>query len=139
MAPCSYQCHLSKWRRYFLMTVWLILMFAMQCKYCSSCFCTLNQLNREASTCFIWNIRKCSSLYLFHIILTDIFRSKSPSAVHSIILFSYLLYTLGIHSFTSQEKADLAKLYEIEVNYFHQFMVLLRRCFLCVIRNRVSE
>ncbi|KAH7951149.1 hypothetical protein HPB52_005328 [Rhipicephalus sanguineus] len=37
-----------------------------------------------------------------------------------------------------KEKAEEMELHRVHVNYFHQFVVLVKRCFLCVIRNKVA-
>lgn len=37
-----------------------------------------------------------------------------------------------------KEKAEEMEVHRMQVNYFHQFLILVKRCFSCIIRNKVA-
>ncbi|KAM7315534.1 ATP-binding cassette sub-family G member 1 isoform X1 [Ixodes scapularis] len=70
--------------------------------------------------------------------------AKSFSPEHSgsdnkVLYHHPLLSKYGGNIMTKEEKSEELKLHKVTVHFWHQFMVLTRRCFLCVIRNKIAS
>lgn len=70
--------------------------------------------------------------------LAKSFTPDSSEEVNEKKLDHPVLTEYGGKIMNKKEKAEEMELHRMHVNYFHQFIVLVKRCFLCVIRNKVA-
>ncbi|KAG0413882.1 hypothetical protein HPB47_008966 [Ixodes persulcatus] len=63
---------------------------------------------------------------------------KSLAAAGHTVLCSIHNPSAKLFSHFDREKAEECELHKVRVDSFHQFLILVKRCFFCVIRNKVA-
>lgn len=70
--------------------------------------------------------------------LAKSFTPDSSEEINEKRLDHPVLTEYGGKIMNKKEKAEEMELHKMQVNYFHQFLILVKRCFSCIIRNKVA-